>query len=259
MSLIALVRPPSRSIAEGERTYVDRLPIDLRLAREQHAAYLDALREAGCDILAVPAADHLPDAVFVEDTAFVVEGTAVIGRAGALSRRPEAATIVPVLQRYCRLVSLPPSATLDGGDVLVVGRTIYIGLSQRTNRAAIAYLTTIFPAPDYDVVGVPVQGCLHMKSAVSYLGDDTVLMNPKWVPRKNFAKHKQVAVDASEPMAANALLVGKRLLMSQSYPETLNRVRDHGFRPHALDVGEFHKAEGALTCLSILFMSAGEA
>ncbi len=196
-------------------------------------------------------APELPDSVFIEDTALVLGALAVIARSGAASRRPETTAVAAVLGKYCELAYPPPQAQFDGGDILTIGQAVYIGCGKRTNQAAIDYLTPLLRARDYELVVVPVSGCLHLKSAVTYLGNQAVLINPQWVPRDLFARYAQVEIDTLEP-GAGALPIGQHLLMSSSYPRTAKRVELRGFTPRLLDLSEFHRAEGGLTCMSIL-------
>ncbi len=251
MSLVALVRPPSPSLQQGERSHIEREPIDFPLAQQQHARYVQALRDAGARIVEVPVAPALPDSVFIEDTALVLGSLAVIARSGAESRRPETAAVAAVLSNYCELVYPPPEVEFDGGDILTIRQTVYVGRSKRTNQAALDYLATLLRARDHELVPVPVAECLHLKSGVTYLGRETVLINPQWIPRELFAGYAQVEIDPLEP-GASALPIGQHLLMSSSYPRTAQRVQSQGFTPHLLDLSEFHRAEGGLTCMSIL-------
>ncbi len=251
MSLVALVRPPSPALQQGERSHIEREPIDFALAQQQHARYVQALTDAGARIVEVPVAPELPDSVFIEDTALVLGSLAVIARSGAESRRPEATAVAAVLSNYCELAYPPPQVHFDGGDILTIGHRIYVGRSKRTNEAAIDYLTTLLRPRDYEIVPVAVSGCLHLKSGVTSLGQETVLINPHWIPRDLFAPYAQVEVDPQE-QGASALHVGQHLLMSSSYPRTAKLVESRGFTPRLLDLSEFHRAEGGLTCMSIL-------
>jgi dimethylargininase len=252
MSLLALVRPPSPSLQQGERSYIGRDPINFSLAEQQHANYVAALREAGAEIVEVAAAPELPDAVFIEDTALVLDTIAVIARPGAESRRAETPAVAEVLERYRPLEYAQAPATFDGGDILTIGRTVYIGRGGRTNAAGIEFLADLLREHDYQVVPVQHSGCLHLKSAVNFLGDDSVVINPEWVPREVFARFAQVDVDPDEPMGASALAVGRELLLSSDYPRTVQRIKARGFKPRVLDFSEFHLAEGGLTCPSII-------
>ena len=252
MSLHALVRSPVPSLQEGERTHIAREPIDFELAQDQHRRYVEALRQGGAEIVQVPAAPELPDSVFIEDTALVLGSLAVIARSGAESRRAETPPVAAVLRRYCQLEYTQAPATFDAGDALTIDRRVYVGRAARTNQAGIEFLTILLSRHGYEVVSVPLSGCLHLKSAINYLGNDTVLLNPQWIPRDLFAQYAQVDVDPQEPMGVSALLVGEQLLLSSNYPRTVERVEARKFTPRVLDLGEFHRAEGGLTCLSIL-------
>jgi dimethylargininase len=253
VTLIALVRPPAPSLQEGERSYIGREPIDFTRAQAQYRRYVDALRDAGAEIVEVAAAPDLPDSVFIEDTALVLDPLAVIARSGAESRRPEAPAVAAVLERYRHVEHTPAPATFDAGDILTIDKTVYVGRGARTNPAAIEFLTSLLRTHDHQVVPVSYGGCLHLKSAVNYLGNDAVVLNPDWVARDVFARFAQVDVDPGEPMGASALAVGDQLLLSSSYPATVKRIAARGFKPRVLDLSEFHLAEGGLTCLSIIF------
>lgn len=259
MSLVALVRRPGQALQDGERTHIDRMPVDRARAESQHAQYVDALREAGACIIEVPGDPRWPDGVFIEDTALVLGSLAVIANSAVATRRPETAAVAAMLERYCRVIFPSPTACFDGGDLLTIDRTVYVGRSTRTNQAAIDFLTTVLQPHGYDVVPVAVSGCLHLKSGVTCLGSNQVLINPQWIACAPFARYHPIEVDAGEPMGANALLVGDDLLMSASYPRTAKRVAAHGFTPRMIEIGEFHRAEGGLTCLSILLSPAVEA
>lgn len=253
-SLIAIVRAPPGSMgtATGLHTRVARTPIDFARAQEQHVNYACALQNAGAHIVVLPEANHLPQSAFVGDAALVLDSVAVLAQFGTQSRRQETPVVAAALSKYRYLISLPEGACFDAGDALVIERSVYVAQSQRTNAAAIDFLRTFLRQHSYEVAQVPVSGCLRLKSAVSYLGNNSVLINREWIPRDAFAKHVQILVDFDEPTAANALLIGNQLLMSASFPATFRQVEMRGFRPRTIDIGEFHKAEGGLTCLSIL-------
>jgi dimethylargininase len=248
----AITRSPSASLQECELTFLERTPIDFDRACAQHAAYRDALAVAGAQVVLLPALDHLSDAVFVEDTAIVLESMAILSPMGAASRRPESAAMGEVLARYRPVHRLTAPATLDGGDVMRVGRTLYVGQTARTNAAAIEQLRALIGPAGYRVVGVSVTGCLHLKSAVTALGDDRVLVNPDWVAPETFTGVTVLTVDPDEPFGANALPVGGVTIVPASAPRTGQRLARAGLVPVAVDVSEFEKAEAAVTCLSIL-------
>jgi dimethylargininase len=201
----------------------------------------------------LPAEDAMPDSVFVEDAAIVVDELAIITRPGAESRRGETASVAAALSRHRPLAYIEPPATIDGGDVLRVGRDLYVGLSTRTNNAVVEQLTALLPR--YRVHGVTVRGCLHLKSAATEAGDGVVVVNPEWIDPSLFAT--TINVDPGEPNAANVLRVGNFLFAAAAFPRTNARLRAAGFDVRELEAGELAKAEGALTCCSILVLPSG--
>jgi dimethylargininase len=233
-------------------THLARRPIDLARAIRQHAAYEDKLRSLGVTVRRAPAAPELADSVFVEDAAIALDEVAVITRPGAPSRRPETAGVAEVLAEFRPLIHLQPPATLDGGDVLRVGRTIYVGQSSRTNAAAVDALQQVLKLFDYQVVPVEVTGCLHLKSAVTLIGDHLLLVNPAWFAATELADMEHVEVDPTEPHAANALRVGETLIFPAHFPHTLDRLLARGLRIETVECDELAKAEGAVTCCCVL-------
>jgi dimethylargininase len=257
--LVALVREPSASLADCELSYLDRTPIDLNKTRVQHAGYCAALRAAGAEIRVLPALDHLPDAAFVEDTAVVVDEVAILGALGVGSRAAEAAAIVAELEAYRPVRRLDrPDATLEGGDVLRIGRTVYVGRSGRTNEAGFEALRRLLEPLGYGVRVVAVEGCLHLKTGCTSAGDGIVVVNPSWVSGRLFQEDglTVIPVVPSEPWAANVLRVGGTLLVPAGNTATAGRLRAAGLKPVEIDIGEFQKAEAGLTCLSLLVHSA---
>jgi dimethylargininase len=194
----------------------------------------------------------LPDSVFVEDTAVVLEELAVIMRPGAETRRAETASVAEVLAGYRRLYRIESPGTMDGGDVLRVGRMLYVGLSSRSNAAGVDQLRSIVSAYGYEVRGLAVEGCLHLKSAVTQVGADTLLINRAWVDASAFEGMELVDVAPGEPMGANALLVGETVVYPQAYTETRRRLEERGIRVEVVDVSELRKAEGGVTCCSLI-------
>jgi len=255
--LIALTRPVSESLAECALTHLERVPIDLDRARHQHAAYEDALRALGVRVIRAPAADELPDAVFIEDTALVLDEVAVIARPGAVSRRREPEPVAAILSQFRPVQHLVAPATLDGGDILLVGRTIYAGLSSRTNEAGVKQLAAHVGVFGYEVVSVPVRSCLHLKSAVSQVDDQLLLLNPQWVPAEVFAGLEYLAVADGEAGAANALRVGDALIYPVHYPWTAGRLAKRGLEVVPVPCDELAKAEGGVTCCSLLLNTPG--
>ena len=250
--ITALTRSPSASLGDCELTFLDRQTIDIERARAQHAAYRAALAAAGAHVVLLPSLDELPDSVFVEDTAIVLDPFAIVSPMGAVSRRRESAPMAAVLKRYRAVAALTEPATLDGGDVARVGRTLYVGQTARTNSAAVDQLNALIGPAGYRAVSVLVTGCLHLKSAVTSIGGSRVLLNPEWVDPETFEGATVVTVDPDEPFGANALPIGDVVIVPASAPKTRERLRCAGLTPVAVDISEFEKAEAAVTCLSIL-------
>lgn len=250
---IAITREVSPALASCELSHIPRSPIDAARAGIQHDEYQRALEVLGCRLVVLPAEPLLPDSVFVEDVAIVLDEVAVLTRPGALSRRPEVASVATVLRGYRPVLTIDAPGTLDGGDVLRLDRTLYVGQSARSNAGGIAQLSKLLAAYGYAVQGVPTRGCLHLKSAVTQLADDALLLQPKWVDRELFADFHIIEVDTAEPHAANVLRIGDALVMPASFPRTQQRLIDAGFRVIAIDVSELQNAEGAVTCCSLVF------
>jgi dimethylargininase len=255
--LTAITRKVSPSINKCELTHLERQPIDFAVARKQHEEYEDALRSLGIKVISLPAETGLPDSVFVEDTAVVLDEIAIITRPGADSRKPEIPSIAAAISHFRKMGYLKEPATLDGGDVLVIGKTIYIGLSSRSNQKALTQLQNLLNLYGYFVKGVEISGCLHLKSAVTQIAEQTLLINPKWVDKKNFPEMGFIEIDPAEPLAANALLIGKAVIYPNLFPNTLARLELAGIRVIPVDVSEIIKAEGAVTCCSLVFNTPG--
>jgi len=249
---IAVTRKVSSAMTRCELTHLRRTPIDVALAREQHHAYEQTLGTLGWRIESLAEEPELADSVFVEDTAVVLDEVAVITRPGAPSRRAETASIAAVLGRYRELVRIESPGTLDGGDVLRVGSSVYVGTSSRSNATGIEQLGALLLPFGYRVLPVAVQGCLHLKSAVTQVSGDALLINPRQLDRKQFPGMRFIEVDEAEPAGANALLLGAEVIYSSSYPRTADVLRRHGIRVHTVEMTETEKAEGAVTCCSLL-------
>jgi dimethylargininase len=254
--LLALTRPVPASIGECELTHLAREPIDVERAREQHRAYEECLRALGCTVQQLPAEPALPDSVFVEDAAVVLPEIAVITRPGAPSRRDETPPVAQALEPYRPLAFVEPPATLDGGDVLRVGQRVYVGRSERTNAEGVAQLTRVLGEHGYDVRAVAVRGCLHLKTAVSEVAENTVLINPDWVDVGAFRHLATIVVHAEEPFAANALRIGDSVLHAAAYHETRRVLEGRGISVRPVEVDELAKAEAGVTCCSIVFAAA---
>jgi dimethylargininase len=251
--LIAITRAVSPAIDRCELTNLERLPINLERAITQHHAYEAALRSLGIEVRSLPADPGLPDSVFVEDTAIVLDECAIITRPGSDSRKPETGSIARVLAPYRELFRIQPPGTLDGGDVLKIGKTIYIGLSRRSDSSAIGQVQEFLAPFGYTVCAVSVQGCLHLKSAVTQVGADVLVLNPAWVEKAAFPGLKFIEVHPSEPYAANALWVGETVIYQPAFPKTLGSLKAAGLDLFLVDQSELGKAEGALTCCSLIF------
>ena len=254
--LLAIVRPVSDAMQRCELTHLDRAPIDVALARRQHAEYVATLARLGCTVHELPPAHHLPDAVFVEDTAVVLDEVAVLTRPGATSRRQEVPAMSAALARWRSCVAIEAPGTLDGGDVLRVGRTLYVGGTPRSSAEGAAQLAAAVAPHGYRVEVVPVRGCLHLTSAVTLVAPDTLLVNPDWVDPAHWPTLRRIDVDPGEPQAANALEIGGRVVMPASFPRTQARLSSAGLEVVPVDASEVQKAEGGVTCCSVLLRVA---
>jgi dimethylargininase len=250
--MIAITRPVSASLADCELTHLARTPIDVGRARAEHAAYERALEEAGCTIRRLPAADALPDAVFVEDTAVVLDELAIVTRPGAASRRAETDAVAEMLGALRPVVRVIAPATLDGGDVMRIGRDLYVGMSARTSVDGIAQLRAACVPHGYRVHAVPFRGCLHLESAVTPIADDLVLYNPAWVDVAAFGGVRALPVHPDEPFAGNALLVNGVVVHGAGFHRTREAMRAAGVTVVPVPADELAKAEGGVTCCSLL-------
>lgn len=251
--LLAITRQVSPAIQQCELTHLERQPIDLPRARSQHQEYEEALRSLSVEVISLPPLPDLPDSVFVEDAAIVLDECAIITRPGADSRKPETESIAQVLSPYRNLFHIKPPATVDGGDVLVVGKTMFVGISSRSNQAALEQMQAILNPLGYEVRGVEVTGCLHLKSAVTQAGKQLLLVNPAWVRKDDFPDMEFVEVDPSEPYAANAVLIRDQVIYPSAFPRTRKRLESAGVKLVEVDASELAKAEGAVTCCSLIF------
>ena len=249
---IAFTRSVPPTIINCELTHLQREPIDFERATEQHQRYEKALIEAGCTIQRLPFMPDLPDSVFVEDTAVVLPEIAIIARPGAESRRSEVPSVAHALQEYCKLEFIESPGTLDGGDVLPVGSTIYVGESSRTNDEGIRQLSEITSAYGYEVRRANVSRCLHLKSAVTRVGNDVILINPGLVDTSLFRGLNHIEVHPDEPHGANALWTGDSVIYSASHDQTRRRLEKNGISVIVVETDELEKAEGAVTCCSIV-------
>jgi dimethylargininase len=253
---IAITREVSAALGACQLTHLARVPIDVELARAQHREYEQALRDAGYVVERLDSNGEMPDSVFVEDIAVVFDELAIITRPGAASRRIETAAVAGALARHRALHAIQAPGTVDGGDVLVAGKQVFVGLSTRTNDDAAVQMARLLQPHGYKVREVVVHDCLHLKSAVTTLSDDLLLVNPAWIDRETFDGFMLVEVDADEPGAANALRLDDRVLCSASFPRTAARLERRGLRVERVAASEVAKAEGAVTCCSLIVRRA---
>ena len=251
MTMRALVREIPDSFPDALSAQVPASPIDVVLARSQHAAYVSALATSGATITTVAADVAHPDCVFVEDTAVVIDGVALITQPGAPSRRGETEPIAAALARHVEVVRMTGDATLDGGDCMRVGNTIYVGASARTNSAGIARLTEVFSRLRIVTVWLPAN-VLHLKCVCTPLGDDRMLLAEGSLAAAAFDA-RVIRVPAEETYAANAVAVGSHVLVAEGFPRTAEALAGAGFTVHAVPASEVRKADGSLTCQSVLF------
>jgi dimethylargininase len=250
--LLAITRDVPDAILRCELTHLPRVPIDLSRARVQHRAYERRLEALGCVVVRAAAAPDLPDSVFVEDTAVVLDEVAVITRPGAPSRRSEGDGVAAILAAHRPLVRMEGPGSLDGGDVLRLGRRLLVGASGRSDAAGVSWLRDTVAPYGYTVEAVPLHGCLHLKTAVTEVADGVVLMAPRWVDADAFSGYERVEVHPDEPFAGNALRVGDAVVVAEAHPRTAERLSARGLEVHAVDADELAKAEAGLTCCSVL-------
>jgi dimethylargininase len=257
--MLALTHLPSPNMDQGQRTHVARVPLDYDLAVEQHGRYRALLRECGAEVRVLDVNSHLPDATFIEDPAVVLDEVAVLASMGTEARRAEPAGIEPELRKYREVQRVEPPAAIEGGDVLRVGRTLLVGLSCRTDPAGLKAFEAIVRRYGYRVLPVPVRGCLHLKTACTALPDGSLLVNPSWLDLGVLHGFELVRVPGEEPWAADTLPLGGAVCMAAGHPRTAELVRGRGFEVREVDLSEFAKAEGCVTCLSLLFGEGGTA
>jgi dimethylargininase len=251
--LTAITRAVSPAIVNCELSFFDRKPIDLAVAQQQHRAYEKLLGKLGARVISLPPEPDLPDSMFVEDPAIVLDELAVIFPLGTETRRREAPSLAEALSQFRKLEYISLPGTLEGGDVLRIGRKLFVGLTRRSNAEGIRQLAAILAPHSYEVIAVPVTGCLHLKSAVTYLGRNTLLANRAWFDAAPLSGHDWIDVDPAEPHAANALALAGTIIFPPSFPRTRARIEALGFSVTSIDIAELQKAESGLTCSSLLF------
>lgn len=255
MSLVAITRGISAALERCELTHLERQPIDVELARAQHRLYERCLAELGCEVVSVDGDDDLPDCVFVEDAALVLDEVAVLTRPGAASRRAEVPAIAAALEPYRPLVEIEAPGTLDGGDILRVDRVLYVGRSTRSNDAGIRQLGDLLRRHDYEVRAVDFRNCLHLKSGVSRVAERTLLLQPECVDAELFTGCDAIEVDPAEPLGGNALWVAGKVVYASNFVRTRERLEARGLNVRTVDQSELIKAEAGVTCCSLIFES----
>jgi dimethylargininase len=255
----AITRGVSPALDECEISFIERQPISLEKARAQHRAYEQMLANLGARVISLPPEPDLPDSMFVEDPALVLDELAVIFPLGTESRRPEAASLAAALAPFRKLEHITLPGMVEGGDILRIGKRIFIGQTRRTNEEGIRQLQRIVAPFAYEVIPVPVTGCLHLKSAVTFLGRNTLLANRAWFDSSPFRNFDWIDVDPAESHAGNALSIGDKIIFPASFPRTLAKIQNSGFTVIPLDISELQKAESGLTCSSLLFEAAAPA
>jgi dimethylargininase len=255
--LTAIVKTPAPSLVNAcELTFLDRVPMDFELALTQHAGYREALEHAGAHVLTLDASPDLADSVFIEDTAIVLDELAILTCPGAPSRQSELTYVEPALAPYRRLARIQAPGTLDGGDALRIGRTLFVGVSTRTNAEGIRQLEQVVRPLGYTIAPVAVLGSLHLKTACTALDATTILLNPAWIDPEPFKGFERIPVAADEPFGANVLPIAGRLIVNEAFPWTLDLIVEHsetiGVQLIPVNISEFGKAEAGLTCLSLL-------
>jgi len=251
--LVALTHIVSPLIEDCELTYVERARVDYERAVEQHAVYCKTLEQCGAKVVRLTTNAAFPDSCFIEDTAIVTDDLAIVTSMGALSRRDEASGVEKEIVKYRNVERVRLPATIEGGDCLQAGNNVYIGVSCRTNEEGVAELKRLLEPRGYRVTPVEVKKCLHLKTACTFLNDETLLANPCWVDLSPFKNLNVLYVPESEPWAANAIRVNGSVCIDAGATETVELVSRVHDRVEQIDVSEFRKAEGSLTCLSIIF------
>jgi dimethylargininase len=250
----AILRLPAETCGDGLTTANLGRP-DYQRLLAQHEAYRSAFHDLGIDTVLLPAEPAYPDSYFVEDAAVVLPEVAIITRPGADSRRGEAALIEPVVARYRPLERIDPPGALEGGDVLVVGKQIFVGLSERSNRAGFDQFAGIVSRCGYACTPINVQAGLHLKSSLNALSEDTLLVSEDFAGLECLASYRRVVVHADESYACNVLRINKRLLIPAGFPGVKQELESLGFHLIELDMSEVQKMDGGLTCLSLRLTS----
>lgn len=251
--LTVVTHKVSPALQECELTFLESEAIDLVKAAEEHRNYCRMLENCGAKVVILDENHLLPDSVFVEDPIIVFDEVAVLTSMGVESRRKERETLEKFFNQYRQVVQINLPAKIEGGDVLKIGKHIYVGQSPRTNKAGIDALSEILVPFGYKVIPVMVTGCLHLKTGCTALDSDTILINPAWVDPAPFSGFTIVETLPEEPFGANVLPINSTLCMNAAFPLTADLVRSRGYSVVTTDITEFVKAEAGLTCMSVPF------
>lgn len=254
-TMLALTHLPSPKMQACQRTFVAHEVIDYAQALSQHAAYCDVLRACRAKVVTLDVNAEHPDGTFIEDTAIVLDEVAVLTSMGTPARREEPRGIEPVLREHREVTRIEPPAKIEGGDVLRVGRRLLVGQSARTNGAGITMLAGLVEPYGYTVQAIPVQKCLHLKTGCTALPDSRLLVNPAWIDRTSLADFDIVEVPSAEPWGANVCVVNSSVLLAAEHVRTAELIDSLGFNVQPVELSEFAKAEGGVTCLSLLLNS----
>ena len=247
-----ITREISSAITRCELTHLARAPIDVARAREQHAAYERTIESLGWKVHRLPAPDDMPDSVFIEDTALVLDELAIITRPGAESRRRETAAVSEVLRSYRPLVAILAPATLDGGDILTIGKRIFVGVGGRSNEMGVKQLRAMVKSQGYTVDAAEFRDCLHLKTAATLVADGTLLVNSAWTDPSQFGDLRTIEVHPGEPFAANSLRIDDAVIYPAEHPWTIERLEHAGISVRPVAIEEILRAEGSVTCLSLV-------
>jgi dimethylargininase len=250
---IALTHVVSPNINNCELTFMNRKPIDYQLATQQHENYCSLFRACGAEVVKLSESLAHPDCCFTEDTAIVVDELGIICSMGVSSRRGEISAVEKELAKYRPIAHINLPAMIEGGDVLQIGKKIFVGISKRTNAQGIEEVTKLLKPKGYEVIPVHVKGSLHLTTAASVIDDETFLLNPLWVDTGPFKNFNLLYSPEDEPWGANTFRVGDTICAEASFPKTIELLRKHHGRVETLDISEFRKAEAGLSCLSLIF------
>ncbi len=249
---IALTRRPSSSLSTCEVTYVPPGRINHEFALQQYESYCQALREMGIEVQQLSPLEAYPDSVFIEDNAIVLDELAVVTTMGVSSRLGEVTSLRPILSQCRRVFDISPPATIEGGDVLRMGKRLFVGRSSRTNHFGVEALRAIVTPLGYEVLAVGIQQCLHLKTACTPLDEETLLVNPAWLDMAVLKPYRFVPVPSTEPFGANVLCLAQGILANAQYPRTVALIEKKWPSVRAVDLSEFSKAEAGVTCLSLI-------